>query len=107
MDKPPTTAILRYGSYDHGLAMSGGRPDRIVAAAILYCDELWVGTRHSDIIRAIIDGGRDKGVTRDMQGFLTDTDMFVRRGPAERIARRAGQIKRKMICGELTSEDLW
>lgn len=44
------------------------------------------------------------------QGFMTSDGVFVTRDIAERIARRAGQIKgedQKIIGGVLTSEDLW
>ncbi len=65
--------------------------------------------RHHDVIRQMREAGYTGPVQGDRQGFLLNTGQFVRRKPAERIARKAGQIKNdgKMISSVLTSEDLW
>lgn len=90
------------------------RKMKIVAAAIMIGERVWSlppPARHYDVIRLMHEEGVERP-DRGEQGFLTDTNNFVRRKPALMIAENAGQLKRKQGQGtyqgpELFSEDLW
>lgn len=98
----------------------------IVAAAIRTADgrlyALARPSRHADVIGLIVRSTKSP-VRNEEQGFLACSmchhkdgpcaagqvphGFFVRRAPAETIARQAGQITKPIIGGVLTSEDLW
>lgn len=65
--------------------------------------------RHYHVMRAILhETDMERIPNGHDQGFLTECGIFVRRKPAEHIARDAGQLKGgSMIGSVLTSEDLW
>lgn len=93
----------------------------IVCAAIKTKDgKVWAlprPARHADILRVIAFASHEP--TRgEEQGFLACSvcvegcsqdphGLFVRRAPAEHIAREAGQLTKDLIGSVLTSEDLW
>jgi len=63
--------------------------------------------RHHDVITKMILDGYSRPI-RGEQGFLLNTDQFVRRVPAKNIAREAGQLlPRAKTLRELYSEDVW
>jgi hypothetical protein len=67
--------------------------------------------RHHNVIRLIVDstGVKAVDVRNDDQGFLDSTGRYLRRKPALRVAREAGQLRpdREVIGAELYSENLW
>ena len=70
-------------------------PGRIVAAAIMQDDEVWIGRRplrHHDIIREIVEVTGVKPVTGE-QGFWTEDGYWLRRAPALMIALGHGQVE--------------
>lgn len=98
--------------------------EKILCAAIWYNDGkahqeqpiniesgyVWCGRRHHNVILLRKELTGESTVTRQGQGFLTDTDRFVDRQEAYKIARDAGQL----LLGDyqkepymLTSEDLY
>jgi len=42
-----------------------------------------------------------------VQGFLTDTDIFLNRKESYKVVKTAKQINDKLLSSTLTSEDLW
>lgn len=85
---------------------------RIVAAAILHEGKIYTmpqPARHYQIARAM----GQLGIMQDYlctEGFLTDSNTFVRRKPAFMIAVNAKQLLREPKPNEsrdLFSEDLW
>ena len=86
--------------------------ERVVAAAIRMNDTALVcllpsPARHSDVLGAAVRNGMNV-LDRHEQGFFTSLGRFVRRGPARRIAKAAGQlIRKKPISKTFTSEELW
>ncbi len=74
-------------------------PIKIARAAIKKEDQIYIGTSHSEIIKA-----NPWKLKNCRQGFLTDTGEFVDRKEAAVIAFNAGQIKEKKYA--LHSEDL-
>lgn len=72
------------------------------------------GHRHADIIRTILNllGKRtvqfgDNSVGETQQGFVTNTNRFVNRVEAMKIAREANQLITETTFSELYSEDLY
>lgn len=64
--------------------------------------------RHHDIGHKLIALGLEDVSLRGEQGFVTSRGVFVRREPAMRIAREAGQLKVDPInANRLHTEDLW
>lgn len=64
--------------------------------------------RHNDIARKLEELKLDKVAFHGEQGFITSTGIFVRRGPAMRIATEAGQLKSEPFnTHRLHSEDIW
>jgi len=78
--------------------------ERIVAAAIREGGIVFTGPHHHQIIRYVVPllGIR---TSKGEQGFITDTNRFVSRAEAARIAFAAGQ--RDEDAGSLFSEQLW
>lgn len=92
----------------------------IVASAIrLENGSVYVGKRHSDCFRNIIEINTKAGTSYDdsrkfhfncEQGFLTDSLMFLTRSEAYNEARKYGQCKEIFSDTdniELLSENLW
>lgn len=67
--------------------------------------------RHHDVIRLIASesGLSHVDARDDDQGFLDSSGRYLRRKPALRVAREAGQLRadREIIGGRLYSENLW
>lgn len=85
---------------------------KIVAAAIFTPDREIVSlpapARHHNIIRHIVDNmGYDSVGYGFEQGFIDNDGVFLRRKPAARIAKKAGQIEELAHPPNLYSEDLW
>lgn len=86
--------------------MSVDRKDlRITAAAILYADTLWTGTRHVDIMRDIYDKFPDANITDDKQGFVANDGKFYNRFQSVAIAFGSGQTKDRKE--RLISDHIW
>lgn len=92
------------------------QPETIEKAAIHYKGTVYSlprPGRHCDVIRHIWEclgdkPGEEREIHCETQGFLTSTGRFVRREPAMRIAKRAGQLTvGKFQPNTLFSEDLW
>ena len=83
--------------------------ERIVGVAIYLKNGLILYRREPARHHNLTQSAADMGVSTIgcEQGFLTSNGNFVRRKPAELIARRCGQLQGKMIGSTLTSEDLW
>ena len=84
---------------------------RIEGVAILDEDgKVWALSpprRHHDLIRWLASSGRPTPI-RGEQGFITSRGRFVRRKPALRLARAAGQVLRETAPAHgLFSEDVW
>jgi len=87
---------------------------KIVAAAILWKDgvvySLPAPARHADIVHMMVTEKGIKPPINREQGFLTESGDFVRRKPAARLARLAGQVKKEDQMNAhvgLFSEDVW
>lgn len=72
------------------------------------------GHRHADIIRTVLNllGKRtvqfgDNSVGETQQGFVTNTNRFVNRVEAMKIAREANQLIAESTFSDLYSEDLY
>jgi hypothetical protein len=90
------------------------RPKKLVAAAILWNGRVWTGRRHAWIRDYILEDhpellqeAGDWALNPDWTGFWTDDGRYVRRKPALRIARKAGQLPEGYDRGTLFSEFLW
>ena len=70
---------------------------------------IMTGKRHADILYAMGKSNIQYLKSRSVQGFLTDTDRFVDRYEAKRIAIAANQliVPEKDTYAELFSEDVW
>ncbi len=62
--------------------------------------------RHCNVNIAAVSLGLEI-VRMHEQGFLTSEGRFVRRSPARRIAKAAGQLTGGPISNTFTSEELW
>ncbi len=84
---------------------------RIKCAAIRYDGMNYMldpPKRHHDIIAFLDRNGLEDVAKKGEQGFMTDEGDFVRRRPALRIARKAGQIKQETAPSHgLFSEDIF
>lgn len=78
----------------------------IVKSAILYEGQIFVGKRHPEIMMTIREIYSDSYISQDMQGFFTDTGVFLNREDAKKHAKECGQLKLE-FSKTLTSEDLW
>ena len=102
-------------AWNEAIQRMGGEPDeqlRIVRAAIRDRNggihSVPPPGRHRDVIKLMREHGVEGHISQESQGFLLSNGQFCRRGPAARIALRAGQLKNgKQIASVLTSEDLW
>lgn len=83
--------------------------EKIVLAAIVFEGEVYVGKRHDQIIRYIVQRTGAKRVPGSCpQGFVTSEGRFVERDEAGRIAIASGQIEKlKYNSKDLFSEELW
>lgn len=84
-------------------------PEMIKGVALLDDENLyWLDqpNRHHDLYRMCNDK-RIQLSGQEQQGFITNTDRFVDRVSAIRIARNANQIKTPLNTNELFSENLW
>lgn len=67
--------------------------------------------RHHNIVAMLASRGMEWpiGFESDgyVQGFITESGVFLDRIEAEAYAREHGQLNGPVIGGELTSEDLW
>lgn len=81
----------------------------ITHSAILYNGEIFLGKRHPNCIRSIIDIKHvPKVEARHPQGFYTNKGRFLDREEAAELALANGQCKKlKFNSKELFSEDLW
>lgn len=84
---------------------------RIATAAVLVGDRVYTlprPARHCDVMQLIVLETGERVPNDAEQGFLTECERFLRRKPAETVARRAGQVKAvKWPHLGLNSEDLW
>jgi len=85
--------------------------ETIEAAAILHDGKLWTVPkpgRHHDVMVQMFAAGIEK-IRGETQGFITSAGRFVRREPAMRIAKQAGQILKEPTFQPrvLFSEDVW
>ena len=85
--------------------------ERIECAAILFKGKVWSTPRpgrHHDVFQVMFAAGIPE-VHGETQGFMTSSGRFVRREPAMRIARKAGQILKEPTFQPRTlfSEDVW
>jgi len=79
--------------------------EHIAHAAISRSDGvISVGKQHADIIQSSPFGTCKNG---SVQGFTTNTDRFVCREKAAKIAFEAGQIKNCKEGKKLMSEEVW
>lgn len=96
-------------SLDEGPAEEA--PERVVAAAVLFRGLTFsvpAPGRHHNVVHKMV-GELGLAQTGEWeQGFLTSRGRFVRRKPALRMAREAGQILRETAPNSgLFSEDVW
>jgi hypothetical protein len=88
---------------------------KLVKAAIVFKDNLYVGWRHSHIrddIKKKFPNLTPLEMSTVMdnkwsQGFVTENGRYLPRHQAYPYAVRIGQVKMEDIRGTLTSEDLW
>jgi len=88
---------------------------KIVAAAIKFRQieneefEVWTGRRHAEIFDFMHSNGIKYDKTSAIQGFVTDTNEFVNRYEAKKIAVAANQliVPESSTHAELFSEDVW
>lgn len=66
---------------------------------LVYC-----GWRHPSVLAQI---PRSKDEQLQTQGFLTTKNRFLNREEALELVKQNGQLKKELIGGMLTSEDLW
>jgi hypothetical protein len=88
----------------------------IIAAAIKIADVVCFipkPARHHNVLHSLsksFKGRTDRGYTEEVQGFVTDTGLFLNREDAHQYASQRGQINRKndgYDGSKLFSEDLW
>jgi|SRR3989344_6463657 len=92
----------------------GESRERIRCAAIKYKDEYFTGTTHADAWRDMTGKYPETVLSYDdgdrLDGFMTDTDRFVDREEALKIALKANQVvdgkEGSALGGTLASEDL-
>lgn len=88
---------------------------KIVAAAVKFRTtnseyfNIMTNHRHADVFAQMHDLHIDYDKSSAVQGFLTDTDTFVDRYEAKKIAVQAHQliVPEEDTYAELYSEDLW
>jgi len=80
--------------------------ETIKCSAILKDDKIYIGHRHHNIIRQIVE---ETGITPagGIQGFYTSEERFVDRIEAASIALKSGQIEKLQWPPNLYSEDLY
>ena len=89
--------------------------EKLVASAIKFYSVdsdypiIMTGKRHADILYSMWKSNILYLKSRAIQGFLTDTDRFVDRYEAKKIAVVANQliVPEKDTYAELFSEDVW
>lgn len=89
--------------------------EKLVASAIKFYTAdsdypiIMTGKRHADILYSMWKSNILYLKSRAIQGFLTDTDRFVDRYEAKKIAVAANQliVPEKDTYAELFSEDVW
>lgn len=83
--------------------------EKIVSSAIFFQGEYYLGKRHHNCIKTIVEETGVKRVPASApQGFWTDRNRFVGREEGARLALANGQIKKlKFSRTQLFSEDLW
>jgi hypothetical protein len=88
----------------------------IIAAAIKIADVICfipAPARHHHVLHSLaksFKGRTDRGYTEEVQGFVTDTGLFLNREDAHQYASQQEQMIRKpggYDGPELFSEDLW
>ncbi len=86
----------------------------ITHVAIRFQDQIYslpAPNRHHNVIRLIVEttGVSHVDARDDDQGFLDSSGRYLRRAPALRIAREAGQLRtdREVIGNKLYSENVW
>ena len=81
----------------------------IVQSAILYKGKVYVGRRHPDIIRDLVENYKFKPPISGGQGFVTNTGEYLDRKQARAHFIASGQISvtGKLHPTELFSEDLY
>lgn len=78
---------------------------KIVGAAIICNKKVYIGWRHSDIIRYLISNNLSDYITQESQGFVDQFDCFHDRRSSAIIAFMNGQTK--TFKTDLFSEDVW
>ena len=78
---------------------------KIKEAAIWYNGKIYVGRRHNDVIKKMVEECGIKPPASGHQGFVTEDGHFVSREAGARIAFEAGQIDKPRTV--LFSEDLY
>lgn len=82
---------------------SPGKLERIKQAALLFGDEIYTGNNHIEALKALRSAHPHVKFGELQDGFVTDTNRFVNRIDAGKIAVRAEQID---SVGALQSEDI-
>lgn len=86
---------------------------KIIAAAIKFYMEndpypsIMTAKRHCNILEKMYDLHIKYDRKTYIQGFLTDTNLFLDRYEALKLAKENGQIPKDWKYAELFSEDLW
>jgi len=101
MDKTKEYLLCSAIWFDDGIDTYVHQPKNIKTGYVV------CGRRHHNCFTtvAMLQGLRNKKEIPDVQGFLTNTDRFVDRYEAAKIAFDAGQILEPVI--KLFSEDVW
>lgn len=72
-----------------------------IPSGIVFC-----GWRHPCIIQQYRETYKI-GDVEEIQGFLTTKNRFLNREEALELVKSNGQLKKRLLGGVLTSEDLW
>lgn len=80
---------------------------KIIYSAVKINEDIYVGERHCEIYKCLVDNEIIKTSEEGIDGFTDNIGMFYTREEAYILVKRNGQLCGDIIGGELTSEDLW
>ena len=81
--------------------------EKIFKSAIKQSNKVYVGKRHSDVIRIMVKDGFSIPI-KGIQGFVTEDGKFLNREESAKVALKNKQIKKlKFSKTKLYSEDLY
>lgn len=69
--------------------------------------QIWTGLRHADVFERMFMAGVKYDKESHVQGFMTDSNIFLDRYDAKHEARRCRQLIEDTDDKSLYSEDMW